>query len=137
MSSRTIPTICAYSRNFSLGLRRVIISYRVKSTCPPSNAGMGSRFMKASISESQAWLSKPASVMWLAVGSVPRRTLERATAAQNATAAIGDYNTDSGLRLQCSQMCGRDHAHIEALRRRKIRRIVRDQKIGLPVYGSL
>jgi cytochrome c oxidase subunit 2 len=24
--------------------------------------------------------------------------------------AVGDYNTDSGLRLQCSQLCGRDHA---------------------------
>lgn len=24
--------------------------------------------------------------------------------------AIGDSNTDSGLRLQCSQLCGRDHA---------------------------
>jgi cytochrome c oxidase subunit II len=24
--------------------------------------------------------------------------------------AVGDYNTDSGLRLQCSQLCGLDHA---------------------------
>ncbi len=27
--------------------------------------------------------------------------------------AIGDYGTDSGLRLQCSQMCGLDHAKME------------------------
>jgi cytochrome c oxidase subunit 2 len=27
--------------------------------------------------------------------------------------SVGDYNTDSGLRLQCSQLCGRDHAVME------------------------
>ena len=42
-----MPTICAYSKNFSLGLRPVIISYKVNSTCPPSNAGIGNRFINA------------------------------------------------------------------------------------------
>ena len=49
-----IPAICAYSRNFSLGCRRVIISTSRNSTCPPSSAGMGSMFIKARITERNA-----------------------------------------------------------------------------------
>ena len=43
------PIYSALIRKFSLGLRPVIISYNKNSTCPPSNAGMGSMFMKARI----------------------------------------------------------------------------------------
>ena len=53
-SNMIIPAICAYSKNFSEGLRLVTISYNVNKTCPPSNAGMGNIFMKARITESMA-----------------------------------------------------------------------------------
>ena len=49
--NKTIPTICAYSMNLSLGLRPVIISTNVNRACPPSSAGMGNIFMKARIIE--------------------------------------------------------------------------------------
>src|SRR5690606_13987029 len=48
------PTICAYSKNFSLGFLPVIISYSKNITCPPSNAGMGSIFIKAKIIDKKA-----------------------------------------------------------------------------------
>src|SRR5688500_9590382 len=47
-SNSTIPTIWAYSINLSPGLRPVIISYKVNNTCPPSKAGIGNIFIKAS-----------------------------------------------------------------------------------------
>ena len=42
-----MPIYSAMIRNFSPGLRPVIISYSKKRTCPPSNAGIGSMFMNA------------------------------------------------------------------------------------------
>ena len=51
---RTIPTICATYRNFSLGFLRVMISYNVKRICPPSRAGIGMRFITPNITESRA-----------------------------------------------------------------------------------
>ena len=46
-NNKTMPTTCAYSKNLSLGLRPLIISTNVKTTCPPSNAGMGNKFINA------------------------------------------------------------------------------------------
>ena len=48
------PMFCATVINFSLGLRRVIISQSVNSTCPPSSTGIGKRFIIANITESNA-----------------------------------------------------------------------------------
>src|SRR5690554_6229432 len=48
------PTIWALSINFSLGFFRVIISYNKNITCPPSRAGIGSRFIIPSIIERNA-----------------------------------------------------------------------------------
>ena len=53
-SSSTIPIICITTRKRSLGLRPVIISYRVNMIWPPSSAGIGSRFIIPSITESSA-----------------------------------------------------------------------------------
>ena len=35
------PVTCAYSKNLSPGFLPVIISHKVKTTCPPSRAGIG------------------------------------------------------------------------------------------------
>ena len=51
---KNIPTIWAFSMNFSLGLRRVITSYNRNITCPPSNAGIGNRFITPRISDNIA-----------------------------------------------------------------------------------
>ena len=53
-SSINIPIACAPIRNLSLGLCRVSISYRVNRMCPPSNPGIGSRFITPSIIDSSA-----------------------------------------------------------------------------------
>ena len=72
-----MPIIWARSRNCSEAGRPAIISYSVNITCPPSNAGMGSRFMKAKISEKNAVLrqkiyqSHPASKMLPKVTRLP------------------------------------------------------------------
>ena len=47
-NNNTIPTICEYSTNLSLGLRPLIISISVNKAWPPSRAGIGSTFIKAS-----------------------------------------------------------------------------------------
>src|SRR6266511_5830089 len=60
-SNKTIPTIWAYSKNLSLGLRRVIISYKVNITCPPSRAGIGRRFINARTIERKAVMVQNAS----------------------------------------------------------------------------
>src|SRR5678809_657210 len=56
-----MPAICAYSKNFSLGLRRVIISYKVNITCPPSKAGIGNKFMNARTIDKNAVIVQNAS----------------------------------------------------------------------------
>jgi len=48
LNNSTIPTICAYSMNLSLGLRPLIISTSVNNACPPSRAGIGNTFINAS-----------------------------------------------------------------------------------------
>ena len=53
-SKRTIPTTCAYSKNLSLGFLPVIISIRVNNAWPPSNAGMGNKFIKANMIDNNA-----------------------------------------------------------------------------------
>src|SRR5580658_7057867 len=47
-NNNTIPTICEYSMNLSLGFRPLIISYKVNNACPPSSAGIGNTFINAS-----------------------------------------------------------------------------------------
>ena len=49
-----MPISCITIRNLSLGFRPVIISYKVNTICPPSRAGIGSRFMTARIMEIMA-----------------------------------------------------------------------------------
>src|SRR5690606_9173695 len=53
-SSNIIPAVWAYSKNFSLGFRPLIISYNVNITCPPSSAGMGSKFINAKMIDRKA-----------------------------------------------------------------------------------
>ena len=48
LNNNTIPTICEYSMNLSLGFRPLIISYSVNNACPPSRAGIGNTFINAS-----------------------------------------------------------------------------------------
>src|SRR3982751_3645320 len=47
-NNNIIPTICAYSINLSLGFLPVTISTNVNNACPPSSAGIGNTFIKAS-----------------------------------------------------------------------------------------
>ena len=53
-SNKKKPTICAYSKNLSLGFRPEIISYNKNITCPPSNAGIGSKFNTPNIMDKKA-----------------------------------------------------------------------------------
>lgn len=53
-SNKKKPTIWAYSKNLSLGLRPVTISYSKNITCPPSRAGIGKRFNTANIMDKKA-----------------------------------------------------------------------------------
>ena len=53
-----MPMYSAQIIKFSLGLRRVIISYSKNSTCPPSRAGMGKMFMKARMMLRKAVMSQ-------------------------------------------------------------------------------
>ena len=48
------PTSCAFSKNFSLGLRPEIISYNKNITCPPSKAGIGSKLSTPNIIDKNA-----------------------------------------------------------------------------------
>src|SRR5690606_1792773 len=57
---RKKPTIWAYSKNLSLGLRPVTISYNRKVTCPPSRAGMGRMFKKANMMDIKAVVDQKA-----------------------------------------------------------------------------
>ena len=50
----TKPMICPVSKAFSLGFRPEIISYNRNITWPPSSAGMGNTFKKASHTENMA-----------------------------------------------------------------------------------
>src|SRR5688572_92718 len=60
-NSKTMPATCAYSMNFSLGFLPLTISYKVNMTCPPSNAGIGRRFIKASMMDKNAVIFQNAS----------------------------------------------------------------------------
>ena len=77
----SIPAIWAYSMNLSLGLRPVIISYNVNSTCPPSRAGIGKMFMKASTMLKRAVIpqkrsqSQEAENMFPMLRKLPRESL--------------------------------------------------------------
>ena len=51
---KLMPIFSAISMNFSLGFLRVITSATRKSACPPSRAGMGRTFIKASMSDINA-----------------------------------------------------------------------------------
>ena len=51
-----IPMICVTYRKLSLGFLPVIISYIVNTICPPSKAGIGSRFITASMIDSIAMM---------------------------------------------------------------------------------
>ena len=48
------PVIWTYSKNLSLGFLPVIISYKVNITWPPSNAGIGNKFMNPNIIDRNA-----------------------------------------------------------------------------------
>ena len=50
----TSPTVCAISKNLSLGFLLVIISANKNNTCPPSSAGIGNIFMTANTIERKA-----------------------------------------------------------------------------------
>ena len=48
------PVTCAYSKNLSPGFLPVIISHRVKTTCPPSSAGIGNKFINPNMIDKNA-----------------------------------------------------------------------------------
>src|SRR5210317_209357 len=52
--SKKNPTICAYSKNLSLGFFLKIISYVKNIACPPSNAGIGNKFKTPNIIDKKA-----------------------------------------------------------------------------------
>ena len=51
---RIKPVTWAYSKNLSPGFLPVIISQRVNTTCPPSKAGIGNKFIKPNIIDKNA-----------------------------------------------------------------------------------
>ena len=53
---RSIPIVWVIMRNLSLGFRPVMISYSVNTIWPPSSAGIGRRFITASMMESIAMM---------------------------------------------------------------------------------
>ena len=69
-SSKTMPTICAYSKNLSLGFLPVIISTSVNTTCPPSNAGIGNKFINASTIDKKPVILQNASHCPHSVGKI-------------------------------------------------------------------
>ena len=52
--SKKKPTICAYSKNLSPGFLPVIISHKVNTTCPPSKAGIGNKFINPNMIDKNA-----------------------------------------------------------------------------------
>ena len=51
-----MPMICIIYMNLSSGFLPVIISYIVKTICPPSKAGIGSRFITPNIMDRSAMI---------------------------------------------------------------------------------
>ena len=60
-NNKIMPATCAYSMNFSFGFLPLTISYSVNITCPPSKAGIGSRFINARMMDKKAVIFQNAS----------------------------------------------------------------------------
>src|SRR5580658_550719 len=93
-NNNTIPTICEYSMNLSLGFRPLIISYNVNNACPPSNAGIGSTFINAS-----RILKIAVSVQKLSQSHTDGKTLAILTTLPRLSCIFTSFDVNSNLRL--------------------------------------
>jgi hypothetical protein len=64
--SKTKPTICAFSRNLSLGFFAETISYNKKTSRDHHQAGIGNKFITPSIIDNKAVMFQklPSSMFW-------------------------------------------------------------------------
>ena len=107
VNKNNIPAICAYSINFSFGLRREMISYNVNIICPPSKAGIGRKFINASATDRNAVISQKLSQFQLSGNRLPMAPKPPMLLAPSAVATyLNDFTYDDSRSVPISQPLG-------------------------------